>query len=124
MKKEPVGMELIKKIIDKFAAEEASLKDLRIAALCTLGFEGFFRFSELSNMLYKHMVFLEDHIKIFVPRSKRFLKRKCYVIAKTLSKYCPVSILLRYMREAELSPTSDLLLFSPLSNAKSGYMYH
>ena len=51
MKKEPIGTELIKKIIDKFAAEGASLKDLRIAALCTLGFEGFFRFSELSNML-------------------------------------------------------------------------
>ena len=30
--------DLIKKIIDKFVAEGASLKDLRIAALCTLGF--------------------------------------------------------------------------------------
>ena len=43
-------------------------------------------------------------------------------IAKTLSKYCPVSILLRYMREAKLTPTSDLMLFSPLSKTKSGYM--
>ena len=43
-------------------------------------------------------------------------------IAKTLSKYCPVSILLRYMREAKLTPTSDLPLFSPLSKTKSGYV--
>ena len=63
VKKEPVSTDLIKKIIDKFAAEGASLKDLRIAALCTLGFAGFLRFSELSNILCKHIVFLEDHIK-------------------------------------------------------------
>ena len=60
----------LKKIIDKFAAEGASLKDLTIAALCTLGFACFFRFSELSNILCKHIVFLEDHMKIFVPHSK------------------------------------------------------
>ena len=38
VKKEPISTDLIKKIIDKFLAEGASLKDLRIAALCTLGF--------------------------------------------------------------------------------------
>ena len=43
-------------------------------------------------------------------------------IAKTHSKYCPVSILLRYMRGAKLSPTSVLPLFSPLSRMKSGYV--
>ena len=56
--------------IDKFASEGASLKDLRIAALCTLGFAGFFRFSELNNILCTLVVFLEDNIKIFVPHSK------------------------------------------------------
>lgn len=124
LKKEPISTELIKKIIDKFASEGASLKDLRIAALCTLGFAGFFRFSELSNILCKHIVFLEDHIKIFVPHSKTDVYREgnFVYIAKTLSKYCPVSILLRYMREAKLTPTSDLPLFSPLSKTKSGYV--
>ena len=68
------------------------LKDLRIAALCTLGFAGSFRFSELSNILCKHIVFLEDHINIFVPHSKTDVYREGNVvyIAKTLSKYCPV----------------------------------
>ena len=72
VKKEPVSTDLIKKIIDKFVPEGASLKDLRIAALCTLGFAGFFRFSEHSNILCKHTVFLEDPIKIFVPHSKAY----------------------------------------------------
>ena len=124
MKKEPISTDLIKKIIDKFAADGASLKDLKIAALCTLGFAGFFRFSELINILREHIVFLEDHIKIFVPHSNTdvYREKNFVYIAKTLSKYCPVSILLRYMREAKLTPTSDLPLFSPLSKTKSGYM--
>ena len=92
------------------------MKDLRIAALCTVGFAGFFRFSELSNMLCKHVVFLVDHIKIFVPHNKPDVYREgnFVYIAKTLFKYCPVSILLRYMREAifhcsvlEASPGPD-----------------
>ena len=44
VKKEPISTDLIKKIIDKFAAKGALLKNLRIAALCTLGFAGFFPF--------------------------------------------------------------------------------
>ena len=101
------------------------MKDLRVAALCTLGFAGFFRFSELSNMLCKHIVsVLEDHIKIFVPHSKTDVYREgnFVYIAKILSKCCPVSILLRYMRKAKLTPTGDLPQFSPLSKTKSGYM--
>ena len=35
VKKEPTSTEIIKKIIDKFAAEGASLKNLRIVAMCT-----------------------------------------------------------------------------------------
>ena len=94
------------------------MKDLRITALCTLGFAGFFRCSELSNILCKHIVFLEDHIKIFVPHRKTDVYREgnFVYIAKILSKYCPVSILLRYMHEAKLTPKSDLPLFSPLIN--------
>ena len=123
-KKEPVSTELVKKIINRFAPKGASLKDLRIAALCTLGFAGFFRFNELGNMLCKHIAFFDDHIKIFVPHSKTDVYREgnFVYIAKTHSEYCPVSILLRYMREAKLSPTSDLPLFSPLSKTKSGYV--
>ena len=124
VKKEPIRTDLIKKIIAKFAAGEASLMNLRIAALCTLGFASFFRFSELSSILCKHIVFLEDHIKVFVPRSKTNVYREenFVYIAKTLSQYGQVSILLRYMHEVKLTTTSDLPLFTPLSKTKSGYM--
>ena len=85
--KEPISTALIKKIIDKFGSEGASLKDLRIAAFCTSGFAGFFRFSELSNMLCKHIAFLEDHMKIFVPHSKTdgYREENLFTLLKPIS---------------------------------------
>ena len=76
-------------------AEEASLKDLRIAAISSLGFAGFFRFNELASVQPKHLTFCDGFVKIFVPRSKTDVYRAGnYVyIAKLENKYCPVAIL-------------------------------
>ena len=41
-KKKPVDADVVKSIIDRFGAEGASLKDLRIEAVTSLGFAGFF----------------------------------------------------------------------------------
>ena len=54
IKKKPVDAYLVKKIIDKYGRDGASLKDLRLATLYCLGFAGFFRFSELSNIQPDH----------------------------------------------------------------------
>ena len=60
-KKKPVQLDadVVKSIIDRFSAEGASLKDLRIAALTSLGFAGFFRFNELANIQPNHIFFHE-----------------------------------------------------------------
>ncbi len=121
-KKEPVTTEIIKKVIDNFATPEASLKDLRVATFFSLGFAGFFRFNELSNIHCNHIVFSDEYVKIFIPRSKTDIYREGnYVyIAKTHTKYCPVSIIERYLTASETSPTSNLPLFRALRNTKSG----
>ena len=67
---------IIRSIIDRHGAEEASLKDLRIAAISSLGFVGFFRFSELANIQPKHLTFFDGFVKIFVPRSKTDVYRE------------------------------------------------
>ena len=69
-KKKPASTLLIKKLIDKFGKGGNNLKDLRTAALCSLGFAGFFRFNELSNIQANHIEWHEYHIRICVPRSK------------------------------------------------------
>ena len=42
MKKKPITTEIIKNILDVYSKENANLKDLHIAALCSLAFAGFF----------------------------------------------------------------------------------
>ena len=111
-------------IIDRHGSEEASVKDLRIAAICSLGFAGFLRFNELSNIQPKHLTFCNGFVKIFVPGSKTDVYREGnYVyIANLEGKYFPVAIVRRYISEAaNLDLSSHLHLFRPLTKTKSGY---
>ena len=41
-KEKPIHADIVKSIINRFGAEGASLKDLRIEAVASLGFAGFF----------------------------------------------------------------------------------
>ena len=103
-KKKPVDPAIIRRIIDRHGAEEASLKDLRIAAISSLGFAGFFRFNELANIQPNHLTFYDGFLKIFVPQSQTDVYREgnCVYIAKLESNYCPVSMLRRYIEAANL----------------------
>ena len=58
--KKAVDVNVFKSIVDRFGAEGASLKDLRIAALTSLGFAGFFRFNQLANIQPNHIFFHEQ----------------------------------------------------------------
>ena len=75
-KKKPVDADIVKSIVDRFGAEGASLNDLRIATLSSLGFAGFFRFNELANIQPNHICFHEDFVKVFVRRSKTDVYRE------------------------------------------------
>ena len=46
-KKEPVTPEVIQHLVAYYDSASASLADLRLLALCVLGYAGFFRFNEL-----------------------------------------------------------------------------
>ena len=75
-KKKPVDSDVIKSINDRFGGEEASLTDLRIAAISTLGFAGFFRFDELANIQPNHLTFYDDFVITFVLKSKTDVYRE------------------------------------------------
>ena len=122
-KEKSVDPAIIRSIIDRHGTEEASVKDLRIAAISSLGFARFLRFNELSNIQPKHLTFCNGFVKIFVPRSKTDVYREGdYVyIAKLEGKYCPVAILRRYIEAANLDLSSHLPLFKPLRKTKLGY---
>ena len=93
-KKEPVTSDMIKEIIDKNGNSSASLKDLRLAAICCLGFAGFFRYDELSRMSSTHLEFFPHNLRIFVQKAKNDVYREGnYVYIQRLNnQYCPVTI--------------------------------
>ena len=75
-RKTSVDADVVKSIIDRFGAEGAPLKDLRIAAVTSLGFAGFFRFNELARIQPNHIFFHEEFVKVFVPKSKTDVYRE------------------------------------------------
>ena len=124
-KKKPFSSQIIKDILDAYNKEDANLKDVRIAALCSLAFAGFFRYNELCNNSPNHIEFHGQYIKIFVPRSKTDVYREgnyVYISASGTS-YCPVSVLRRYMNLGGIHDKSDLPLFRPLVFHRSNSSY-
>ena len=114
VKKKPFSPHIIKVILDLYSKEDANLKDLRVAALCSLAFAVFFRYSELCNIVPNHIEFYSDYIRIFVPRSKTDVYREGnYVyISSSGTRYCPVSVLRKYMKLAGMDANSNLPCFS------------
>ena len=124
-KKLPITVEMLNKIVDRYGKDNANLSDLRICALCLLGFSGFFRYSELSNILMKDIKFFDTHVEINIQRSKTDIYRRGnkVFIAKTGKKLCPVSLLLRYIKSANLNLDSSEYLFTSVQFLKSTQSY-
>ena len=75
-KKAPVTVEIIQNIIAKHTHPHADLKNPRIACLCSLGFAGFFRYSELANITMSHIYYEHNDTCIFAPHAKNNIYRK------------------------------------------------
>ena len=75
-KKKPFSSQIIKDILDAYNKQDANVKDVRITALCSLAFAGFFRYNELCNIAPNHIEFHSQYIKILVPRSKTDVYRE------------------------------------------------
>ena len=76
----------------------------------------FFRYDELCNIAPKHIEFLSDYIRIFVPRSKTDVYREgnFVFISAFGSKSCPVGVLQCYLDLSRIDLSSPLPLFRPL----------
>lgn len=124
-KKEPVDIELIKKICYTYANSSSSLKDLRIATLCVLSFAGLFRSQEVLDIKACHISWMSDYLIINVPRSKTDVYRlgQKVFVAKTNSSTCPYTLLLRYLSSANIKLGSDVYIFRNVVFFKSKKCY-
>lgn len=93
--------------------------------MCLLSFAGFIRISELLNIRRPDMIFNEDHISLFIEKSKTdcFREGSSVIIARTDEVACPVRMLTRYLQIANISELSQEYLFTPISYCKKKYSY-
>ena len=120
--KEPVSIEILKSIVDKFAFSE-NLIELRFVIMCLLGFSGFMRISELLNLKLKDITFVADGAKIFIEKSKvdQLREGNTVFISSTGTRYCPIGWLSNYIRIAKFKDIENDFLFCRLAKCKNGH---
>lgn len=116
-KKEPVTPEIMLSLFGRFGGTNATLSDLRLLMLCTLGYAGVLRFSELIALRRCDVQFETSFMRLFIERSKTDIYRDgaWVVIAATTKSTCPVALCKRYFALANLTPNSQDYLFRALS---------
>ena len=86
----------------------------------------FFRFGELESLRECDVFFYDEHAEVFVESSKtdQFREGTWVPIARTNSNICPVAMLERYFRLANIQGNADKLLFRGLTSTKQAYRLH
>ena len=117
--KHPLKVEHLKALQDKFGY--ASLDQLQTVTLATLGFAGFLRWDDLSQIKACDIEFHQGFIKIFLEKRKndQFREGSWIYIAETETRYCPVSLSKRFLHAGEHS--LDSFLFRKISHTKAGF---
>ena len=96
-------LKLLIKAIDK--SKEKNIRKIRDKALVLIGFSGGFRRSELVNIEYEDIEFVEEGVKIFVKRSKTDQSGEGMTMAIPYFdniNFCPVKALNTWVVEAQL----------------------
>lgn len=120
-KKLPVDSDIMNKLFQRFNKPGRSLKDLRLLAMCILCYTGFLRYNELCSIKANNITVKDDHIDIFIEKSKTdcYRKGKNVVIARLSSNLCPVNTICNYLQEAKIDLNSDVYIFRSISYLKS-----
>jgi hypothetical protein len=127
-KKEPINPENMLMLFNRFGGEHANLSDLRTLTLCSLGYAGFLRFSELISLKVCDFEFQPSLMRVFIEKSKTDIYRDGahVVIAASGKSTCPVAICKRYFAVANFDSKSDEHIFRPLTfmpSSKSKYKF-
>ena len=96
------------------------LANIRIATVCLLGFAGFHRYDDLTNIKPCDLQLSPSCITIKVPKSKTDQLRQVseVVIARTGLGACLVAMLEVYLKSCDIDLSSELFLFCPLAGSK------
>ncbi|XP_053378571.1 uncharacterized protein LOC128548169 [Mercenaria mercenaria] len=94
---------------------------LRDLSMIMITYAGFMRISEVLNLKCKDVRFSEDHVTIYVSKSKTDIYRNGsdIVISKGSTSACPYVLLQKYMNAANLNDKPDEFLFKPALRSKN-----
>ncbi|MCG7875781.1 MAG: tyrosine-type recombinase/integrase [Candidatus Thiodiazotropha endolucinida] len=118
-KKDTVDSEMLISLCDKFR-DTSDVLYLRDITMILLGYAGFLRFSEISQLKCNDIEFKEDYFILYIRKSKTDVYRdgKEVLISKGVSSACPHSMLLRYLDASGQDNTLDMYLFRPVNRYK------
>lgn len=90
-----------------------------------LAYAGFLRFSELINLKRSNICIFESHVSLFIERSKTdvYKEGSTVVISRTPNDTCPVAMLERYLRKANIMPSSEEFIFRSILYCKKSKSY-
>ena len=91
---------MLKALVEsKITDKSPSISDRRSVALCLIGYAGFFRFSELSQINACDVKFFPSYVSIFLESSKtdQFRDGAWIVMARSDLPTCPVRALEEYI---------------------------
>ncbi len=100
VKKEPVTVEMLRKLVHRFAGPAATLSDIHTVSICLLGFSAFLRFDELSQVRASDLVFSKELLNVNIRSSKtdQFRQGNQVVVSRSAKVTCPVAMLERYLQ--------------------------
>ena len=103
LRKDAMPVEALRDLVDTFPRKDYCLIDQRFLVVCLTGFAGFFRIQELLGIQLKHISVIPDHLQVFLPHSKVDQHRdgETVFIAKTGTKYCPVTHIQDFLEKAD-----------------------
>lgn len=129
VKKEPITYDMMVKLCSKYAVDDSSVPNLRIAALCVTAFHGFLRFNELSNLRCCEVKFCTKDetkfVELYISQSKTDIYRDGakVLLASTSDCCCPFDILLKYVKASSIDLCSKEPLFRNLQYSSSCKSY-
>ena len=96
--KKPLTAEQVMRIISRL--EKGSLADLQVAVIFAMGFFGFLRWDDLSNLAVDDLLFADSHVALFLLQCKndQFQEGSWVFIARSVVAPCPVAVLEKFLK--------------------------
>ena len=115
VKKDPVSTQMLVDLCTIYK-DSSDLFVVRDLAMILIGFSGFLRFDELSNLKCRDITIFDYYLKILIPLSKtdQYRHDNELLISRGNTVACPLSMYKRYLFLTKLDINSDEFIFRPM----------